>query len=468
MSEWIKNRKWLVIFGALVLLGAAGFATYKLAFSTNEVESGEELQTARIRRGDLILYASGSGTLITMNEVALGFGTSGSIAELNVQLGDSVAAGDTLAVQGDQDELEAVVASDELAVLNAEQSLENLYSQAELVAAQAQLDLANARDALRDAEYDYSVNQQGNRASEATLEAAEAELTLAEEALDRARQQLDADPDNALSQLNYANAEKRYNTALWNWNWYTGSPSDIEQAQLEAQVALARAIVAQKENDLEKVKDGLDPLTLRQAELELANARAKLAISRQNLAEAAITAPFDGTIMAVNAEVGDQVTGPFITIADLSQRYLEIFLDETDMALIEPGYEVEVIFDALPERIFAGHVISVDPSLYETNQITAVRAIVQLDLNTNKDAERLMIGMNAAVDVIGGRAEGAVLVPVEALRELGPEEYAVFVLEDNQPLLRAVELGIMDYSYAEALSGLEAGEIVTTGIVETQ
>jgi multidrug efflux pump subunit AcrA (membrane-fusion protein) len=75
--------------------------------------------------------------------------------------------------------------------------------------------------------------------------------------------------------------------------------------------------------------------------------------------------------------------------------------------------------------------------------------------------------MTASVEVIGGRTNGAVLVPVEALREISPGEYAVFVMEDDQPRLRVVTVGLMDFTSAEILSGLEAGETVTTGIVET-
>ncbi|GAH13172.1 unnamed protein product, partial [marine sediment metagenome] len=42
-----------------------------------------------------------------------------------------------------------------------------------------------------------------------------------------------------------------------------------------------------------------------------------------------------------------------------------------------------------------------------------------------------------------------------------------FVMEDGEPRLRFVEVGLMDFTFAEILSGLEAGETVTTGIVET-
>lgn len=468
MSNFIKNRTVLIAAVVIILLGVAGFATYKLAFATQPVESEEELKTARVRQGDLVIYASGSGTLITLNEVDLGFRTSGTVAELNVQVGNKIEGGDVLASLTETDVLEAAVTADQLAVVNAEQALQDIYDRAELNAAQAQLDLANARETLKDAEYNYSVKQGGNRASEATLEAAEAELKLAEDALKHAKDELDSDPDNSLRQLNYANAEKRYNTALWSWNWYTGSPTEIEQAQLEAEVALAKAEVALAEQTYEKVKDGPDPITIREAELDLANTQAELSVSEENLEGAVITAPFSGTIMSLDADAGDEVNGTFITLADLSKHYLEIFLDETDLDKIAVGYEVEVIFDALPDTTFSGSVVRVDPGLYQSNMITAVRAIVSLDADSGIDADELMIGMNAAVDVIAGKAENAILVPIEALRELGPDEYAVFVLEDGEPTLRVVQVGIQDLTYAEITSGLDAGEIVSTGIVETQ
>jgi hypothetical protein len=51
---------------------------------------------------------------------------------------------------------------------------------------------------------------------------------------------------------------------------------------------------------------------------------------------------------------------------------------------------------------------------------------------------------------------------------LGENEYAVFVIESGKPVLRVVEVGLMDVTSAEIISGIEAGETVTTGIVQTQ
>ena len=93
--------------------------------------------------------------------------------------------------------------------------------------------------------------------------------------------------------------------------------------------------------------------------------------------------------------------------------------------------------------------------------------LAQASLETDLLNQFLLTGMNASVDVIGGKAENALLVPVEALRELAPGSYAVFVMVDGEPQMRPVEVGLMDYANAEIISGLEMGDLVTTGIVET-
>jgi HlyD family secretion protein len=470
-----SRKRLIVVLLVILVMAGGGYGYYRLFYQPEEVVTESTLQTSRVRQGDLIIYASGSGTLIVGEEVELGFGTSGTVAELNIQVGDKVQAGDVLAVQADRAQLEANVASDELAVRNAQQALDDLYENADMVAAQAQIELAEAKDALEDAEYTWYVQQEGNRASQSTIDAAKAELVLADQRLEKAREEYNLyygrpkdDPARALATTKLASAQKSYDAALRNLNWYLGHPTDTQQALLDAEVALAMAQLSQAERNYERVKDGPDPDEVAKADLELINAKAKLAVSQSNLDEAIVMAPVNGTILTVTADAGQNVSGTFITMADLSQLYLEIFLDETDMSSVNVGYEVEVIFDALPDLIFTGHVTQVDPSLYRSGMVSAVRGIVMLDESVSA-ADRLLIGMNASVDVIAGRAEGVPLVPVEALRELSPGEYAVFVQDSNGELrLRTVEVGLIDVTFAEIKSGLEVDEIVSTGIVETQ
>ena len=475
MFSKLNTKHYLIAMGIFILLSSGVFAYYQVIYLPAQVTDEPEIHTSVVRQGDLVIYASGSGTLVTINEIELGFGANGPVAELNVQVGDEVKVGDVLAVQGDREELEIAVTTDQLSVMNAQKALEDLYENASLVAAQAQHDLANAKDELHSTQYTWTVQQEGNRASQATINAARAKLILAEDELERARDEYkkysgrsEDDRARALALSNYASAQQGYDSALRNLNWLTGHPTEIQQAQLDAEVALAEAKVAEVEREHERLKDGPDPDDVATAQLQLANAEAALAVSQSNLEESVIVAPMDGTILAVTAKVGDDVAGSFITMANLSQLYLEIFLDETDMDKIDLDYEVEVIFDALPDRVFTGRVVQVDPSLYTSGMISAVKGLVKLDATVTATTDKLLLGMNATVDVIGGRAEGVALVPVEALRELSPGDYAVFVMEDGELKLRQVEVGLMDFTFAEIKSGLEVGQVVTTGIVETQ
>ena len=132
------------------------------------------------------------------------------------------------------------------------------------------------------------------------------------------------------------------------------------------------------------------------------------------------------------------------------------------------GLPADVVFDALPDRTFTGKVIRVSKSLQEVSNVQAIKAIVQLDPETLNPPIELPVGLSAAVDVIAGKATNAILVPVEALRELDPGEYGVFVVENGQPRLHVVQVGLMDVTTAEIKSGLQVGDIVSTGVTQVK
>ena len=473
-SPLSSRYRWVLAILILIIAGS-GIAYFQFFNPPDEASETPEVQTAIVRQGDIIIRASGSGTLIIVNEVNLGFGTNGLVEELFVQVGDIVQQGDILAIQGEREQLEATAASDQLAVINAQQALDKILEQADLMTAQALLDLANAQDAHQDANYTQFVQQEGNRASQSTIDASNAKLVLAENELEKAQTEFNKfygrptdDPSRALALTKLTSAQSSYDSALRELNWYLGQPSDLQQMALEADVAIAEAMLAEAERNYERLRDGPDPDEVAKAELQLQNAEAKLAISTRNLEQAVLTAPIDSTVINVSAAAGETTVGAFITLADLTQPYVEIFLDETDLDKIAVGYEAEVVFDALPDLTFRGQVVRVDPSLITSQGVSTIRGLVELDESTSADLERLPIGLNAAVDVVGGRAEGVAIIPFEALRELDPGEFAVFVMQDGELKLRIVEVGLSDFSFAEIVSGLQVGEIVTTGIVDTQ
>ncbi|MDH3943595.1 MAG: efflux RND transporter periplasmic adaptor subunit, partial [Anaerolineae bacterium] len=199
------------------------------------------------------------------------------------------------------------------------------------------------------------------------------------------------------------------------------------------------------------------------------NALLGLQAAQEDLAAAQLVAPISGTVLSLNFVVGETTSNSSsITLADLSNPILQIYLDEADWDKVMLGYDAEIIFDALPDRMFSGTGGQIEPFLTSQSGASMIGALVALDNDNSFVFSALPIGVSAAVDIIGVRTIDALLVPVEALREVTPGQYGVFVLEDGVPKLRMVEIGIRDLFYAEVISGLSPGEQVTTGIVETQ
>jgi multidrug efflux pump subunit AcrA (membrane-fusion protein) len=198
---------------------------------------------------------------------------------------------------------------------------------------------------------------------------------------------------------------------------------------------------------------------------ELENARMNLNAAQTALDGTRIVAPFEGTVMAVNVSVDNTVSASStaVSISDLKRPYLEVFLDPTDWAYVSMGNEANVAFDSLPDQTFSGTITQVDLELTTENDAQVIRVLVSL--GADFDASVLPLGASASVDVVGGRAEEAVLIPVTALHRDG-NQYTVYVVVNGQLEARAVEVGLQDSLYAEILSGVEAGESVATDVAQ--
>lgn len=527
-KELFRNKKVWILGAALLLLLSIGIfaASRTLSSTRGEASTAAAMQTTIVRQGDLVLFSSGAGKVIPAAEISFGFQESGVLSEILVNVGEKVQAGQVLArLQTDNSEesIAASIASADLAVLTAQENLDELYSSAEMVAARALQAVEEAQQAIEDlqdagmikaqamqyvaeaqlelAEAQLAYNRTHRTASQANIDSAFAEMILAkgqyETALEKFERYADKPDDNlerAQAQSRLSSAKYSYDQAVANYNAATGTANEVEIAVAEANLAVAQARLAQTQREWERVKDGPtegeiavakaqlvaaqaewervrdgpDPREIVMAKATLAGAQAQLDLAKELQSVIDLLAPMDGTVMSINASPGENLgAASFITLADLSQPLMEVYLDETDLDKVVVGFEAEVVFDAYPDETFTGHVTEVNPSLVTVSNVTAVRALVRLDGDSFAKPQTLMVGLNASVDIFGGRAENALVVPVEALREISPNEYAVFVMENGEPRLRHVTVGLMDFASAQILSGLELGETITTGVVAT-
>jgi len=279
---------------------------------------------------------------------------------------------------------------------------------------------------------------------------------------------------------NYEKAKAEYEEAL------AGPTSDtiaaarakvaLANAQLQGLLAgpeadakaAAEAKLLQAQTQVEALLAGSSAGDLEVAELGVTQAGYNLETAQRRLAETELRAPMAGTVVALQAGQAEAVgTAPIVTLADLTSPLVRFWVEETDLISVAPGNPVEIVFEALPDLVFAGQVVRVDPALVTVDGTPAVQAWASVDLTSH--AVTLLSGLTAEVLIVAGEAKGALLVPVQALRETTPGQYTVFVVQPDGKLeLRPVTIGLKDFANAEVLSGLEKGEVVSTGTVEVE
>lgn len=509
----MSKRKLLWIVPLALAVG--GYFAYKTWFVPKTVvETSSAAQTATVTKGDLFISATGSGQLVASAEVNLTFSVSGVLEELRVVVGDEVKAGDVLGRVSDASARQSV-ATAELQVLQAKQTLAVAQAQAELAVLQAQANLDTAQAALDELlnwepDEDETALAQANLVSAQTsynntlakagvdqtissrvsLEQAISNLTNAQENYANAMSpDRDWERDIETTRANAANAvynaQQSLEIAQVNYKLSTinSATADIQsgkaqllnaQAALEeaqtppddAEITAAQINVQQTTLALEQAKlaiadagDGRTAAT-RAAELALEQANINLATAQQTLAGTTLVAPFDGTVTTVNCTIGETCAGTAVVLANLGTPVLECWIEEADMSSAAKGNPVRIIFEALPDYEYSGEIYRVDPALTTVGGASAVQLWTTID--TAAYPVKLLGNMNADVEIVAGEALNAVLVPVQALRQMGPDQYAVFVVGvDGELEMRMVEVGLMDFVNAEVKSGLEVGEVVT-------
>ncbi|MFN8398516.1 MAG: efflux RND transporter periplasmic adaptor subunit [Anaerolineales bacterium] len=461
-----------ILLAILIAVSAGGYSVF--AYQSSAAESEETtLQTATIGRGDLSISASGTGILSTEDEVELSFSTSGTVTKVYVHAGDEVQAGDVLA------EIDNTQVQEDY--LSAEQAYMELTSPKAI---------ASSLEALADAEKSYSdtLYQLEYLVSPDVLYW-DQNIAAKQKDLEIAQNRLEIEPENSELKLQLQDIEAYLESATAlraealndYYNEYVFENfvrRDDEGHQYlalptEADITLAQYAVDDAQTNLTEAQtvytalsSGEIPVNTGISSLEeILSAKRALEEAKATADGTKIIAPQAGTIITVDIKPGDQVdTGTCITLTNLLQPHLDIYLDESDWDKIEVGYPVEVEFDALPDNLFTGTVTSVDSELYTSNMSSSVHGTVSL--GTTFAELDLPIGASASAEVLSVNLKNILLIPLEALKETEDGTYTVYVLKNNEVKLRTVDIGIRNELYAEIKSGLNEGDVVVTGKIE--
>ncbi|UCF18262.1 MAG: efflux RND transporter periplasmic adaptor subunit [Gemmatimonadota bacterium] len=230
-----------------------------------------------------------------------------------------------------------------------------------------------------------------------------------------------------------------------------GLASNQETEQLEAQLATAEARV-------ERLR------------ATVAAADAGVGVARANLENTEIRAPFSGTILRKDAEVGEVVApvatgsgltrGAVVTMADFETLEVEVDVNEAYIARIHHGQPARITLDAYPAVDFPGRVRQIVPTADRQ------KATVLVKVSFAERDERILPEMSATVEFLedeGGVPEAAaqprVFVPAAAVRDEAGRQ-VVWIVRDDRAERREVVAGPVTGERREIRSGLSGGEQV--------
>ena len=347
----LHRRRLIVVAGVLIL----GFAIWRVVFSAATIPDEVVVLSGRIEGDDSAIAPK----------------TGGRIAEIRFREGESVGAGETIAVLDDEqvrareEQARAALAVSEARERAARQQLETLQEQLQQAAIQTSQAGTDAEGRVRQAEADLA-------AAEAELAEQEASLQLALFDKDAFTRLVDA---GAVSERERRQAviTADHQTAV-----VTAAKRRVEAA--EGAVTMARANLANP--IIRAAQEAVVRKQIAQQEVEIAAANASAEQGRFTLAEAranrhdlAVTAPFDGTVITRAAEPGEVVTAgtTIVTLLDLGKVYLRGFVPEGQIGKVKVGQAARVYLDSKPDQAIEAFVSRADPQATFTPENTYFR-----------------------------------------------------------------------------------------------
>lgn len=490
-----------VLMVAAVLIGAGAVVLRRQA-GTAEAEATQP--TAAVSRGTIEELVSATGNVQAEREAMLAFETSGRIAQVLVNVGETVEAGELLA-QLDASSLEWQIARAQASSDTAQARLEQAQrpaSEEELASAQAALDsalanyartqegpsqeeLASAQAALSSARSTYDKVKAGPTredlaAAQAALDSARASVQQAQASYDRIKHRPDAQMQPEA--LNLQNATISLEQAQANYDALANRPTESELASAQAQVAQAAAALAQLEErpteselasaaaqvaqaqaTLSQLVERPQPGDVAVLQAQLDETTIALAQTQAQLEDAILVAPFAGTILTVQIQEGEWASPgtPAILLAATESLLLAVNVDEVDVARLAEGQAAHLSFDALralQSEPVLGTVTRIAPSA--TSVGGAVAYGVEIRFSPGELPIRL--GMTANIDMVVGSADDALLVPNRAItadRQMN-RYYVTRQLPDGSQQRVEVRIGLRDESQTEILEGLREGDVV--------
>jgi RND family efflux transporter MFP subunit len=233
-----------------------------------------------------------------------------------------------------------------------------------------------------------------------------------------------ADVEAAKAQLTWAQKNRATQKALLDKGFISQNSFDNTQSNYDVAVARLRA------------------------------AEADLVVARKGLTDSVLYAPFAGMVAERHAQAGERVPldAKVVTVVDLSRMELEAAVPATAIGQVKVGQSLKFRVDGFGGREFDGTIERINPATIAGSRSINVYAVID-----NRD-QSLRKGMFAQGGLLLGSVDGALVIPVSAVREEAGTSY-VYAIVEGQLRRKPVKTGPADAAgLVQVVDGLSGGD----------
>ena len=402
-----------------------------------------------------ISTSSNSGSSQTSGTQTTGTSTNNSsvaleVEEVYVSVGQQVKAGDALLKLTDESiEKYRKKLQEAVTEASADYNSAALSSAKEKVSASYSYNLSVAEGSVAQEEYEATISELQDAVDEAqeAVDESQALLTYYQEMIDSG---MDLSESLADEQENY---DKLYNKLKAAKSAYTTKSVEAEKKYKEAMLSYENAD-SQYSADVTGVDVSVDTLT---------DAKEALSEFEAFVGDGTIYSDYDGTIMSVGYEAGDDLSAStsIVTFADTDAVTMTVSVSEEDISEIAIGDEVMIELNAYEDQTFSGEVESIDTSVSSGSSTVSYNVTVKI----NGDVDGIYTDMTGNVTFIEKQVADVVYVSNKAIINEGTVSYVKVKDSDGTIEKKEVTTGFSDGVNVEITEGLSEGETV---LIESQ
>ncbi|MBX2840073.1 MAG: efflux RND transporter periplasmic adaptor subunit [Gammaproteobacteria bacterium] len=207
----------------------------------------------------------------------------------------------------------------------------------------------------------------------------------------------------------------------------------------------------------QSVDDSYD--AFRNAEAELAVAKADVSLAELQFENSTVSAPFDGVVTKQFAETGQWVEAgtPLFQLAASDGYLIEAQVDASDWALVSIDQSVTLTTESAPGKTWESAVSWIAPTIAINDRDAKAVAI---RFAFGDDAPPLLLGQEINAELVLNKVDNVATLPLSAMVETEPNQYAVFLAHQNKAKLTPVKVGLLNEMHAQITDGLTADDAV--------